>query len=323
MTTVRHHAFVFALASWLVAGAGALAVVQATVSIQDQQNRQDLPTFTSSEVVRRVVLYATVRGEDGFVADLTADDFTILEDGKQQKLLEFQREDVPVAIGLLVDNSRSMLTRRDEVVEAAKTFVRATNPQDEIFVLHFNERLSYGLPQDVPFTADRALLGEALDRMQLDGQTALYAAIAEGLSHLAKSNLTKKALIVISDGGDNVSRIKLDDVVKLADLSGASFYGIGIYDPDDGEADPRTLRNLANRTGGESFFPERLADVRSLCERIALTMRNQYTLSYSPSSVDTKPTYHRIEVKVKEPKKRKLTVRTRTGYYTTPVTPQE
>jgi Ca-activated chloride channel family protein len=323
MTTVRHHAFVFALASWLVAVAGALAVVQATASTQNQQNRQDLPRFTSSESVRRVVLYATVRGEDGFVADLTADDFTILEDGKQQKILEFQREDVPVAIGLLVDNSRSMLTRRDEVVEAAKTFVRATNPQDEIFVLHFNERLSYGLPRDVPFTADRALLGEALDRMQLDGQTALYAAIAEGLSHLGKSNLTKKALIVISDGGDNVSQIRLDDVVKRADLSGASFYGIGIYDPDDGEADPKTLRNLANRTGGESFFPERLADVRSLCERIALTMRNQYTLSYSPPSVDTKPTYHRIEVKVKDPKNRKLTVRTRTGYYTTPAPPLE
>jgi len=323
MTTVPHHAVVFALASWLIAGAGALAIVQATALTQNQQNRQDLPTFTASESVRRVVLYATVRGEDGFVADLTADDFTVLEDGKQQKILEFQREDVPVAIGLLVDNSRSMLTRRGEVVEAAKTFVRATNPQDEIFVLHFNERLSYGLPQDVPFTADRALLGEALDRMQLDGQTALYAAIAEGLSHLGKSNLTKKALIVISDGGDNVSKIKFDEVVKSADLSGASFYGIGIYDPDDGDADPKTLRNLANRTGGESFFPERLADVRSLCERIALTMRNQYTLSYSPPSVDTKPTYHRIEVKVKDPKNRKLTVRTRTGYYTTPAPPLE
>jgi len=319
MTTVRHHAFVFALGSWLVAGAGALAILQASASTQNQQNRQDLPTFTASESVRRVVLYATVRGEDGFVADLTADDFTVREDGKVQKILEFQREDVPVAIGLLVDNSRSMLTRRDEVVEAAKTFVRATNPQDEIFVLHFNEKLSYALPQDVPFSADRALLGEALERMQLDGQTALYAAIAEGLSHLAKSNLTKKALIVISDGGDNVSQIKLDDVVKQADLSGASFYGIGIYDPEDGEADPKALRNLANRTGGESFFPERLADVRSLCERIALTMRNQYTVSYSPPTVDTKPTYHRIEVRVKDPKKRKLTVRTRTGYYTTPV----
>ena len=320
MTTVRHRAIAFALASWLVAGA--LAIDQATAS-QNQQNKQDLPTFTASESVRRVVLYATVRGEDGFVADLTAADFTIREDGKQQKLLEFQREDVPVAIGLLVDNSRSMLTRRDEVVEAAKTFVRATNPQDEIFVLHFNEKLSYALPQDVPFSADRALLGEALERMQLDGQTALYAAIAEGLSHLGKSNLTKKALIVISDGGDNVSKIKFDEVVKSADLSGASFYGIGIYDPDDGDADPKTLRNLANRTGGESFFPERLADVRSLCERIALTMRNQYTVSYSPPSVDTRPTYHRIEVKVKDPKKRKLTVRTRTGYYTMPAPPLE
>jgi Ca-activated chloride channel family protein len=321
MTTVRHHALVFGLASCVVAGAGALAFVHASASPPGQQSRQDLPTFSSSESVRRVVLYATVRGDEGFVADLTASDFTIFEDGKPQKLLEFQREDVPVAIGLLVDNSRSMLTRRDAVVEAAKTFVRATNPQDDIFVLHFNEQLSYGLPKDVAFTADRALLGEALDRMRLDGQTALYAAIAEGLTHLGRSNLTKKALIVISDGGDNVSRITLDDVVTQADLSGASFYGIGIYDKDDGEADPKTLRKLATRTGGESFFPEQLDEVRSLCERIALTMRNQYTLSYSPPTVDTKPTYHRIEVKVKDPRKRKLTVRTRTGYYTAPVAP--
>lgn len=322
MTPVRNHAFVLASASWFVASA-VLVFAQATPSTQNQQKRPDLPTFSSSESVRRVVLYATVRGEDGFVADLTGNDFTILEDGRPQKLLEFMREDVPVAIGLLIDNSSSMLTRRDAVVEAAKTFVRATNPQDEIFVLHFNEQLTYGLPQDVPFTADRALLGEALDRIRLDGRTALYSAIAEGLSHLGKSNLTKKALIVISDGGDNTSLVRFDDVVKSADLSGASFYGIGIYDRDDGEADPRTLRNLANRTGGESFFPERLDEVRSLCERIALTMRNQYTLSYSPPSADTKPTYHRIEVRVKDPKKRKLTVRTRTGYYTTPSTPPE
>jgi VWFA-related protein len=230
---------------------------------------------------------------------------------------------VPVAIGLLVDNSSSMLNKQDEVIEAAKTFVRETNPQDEIFVLHFNEQLAYGLPKDVPFTSDRGLLGEALDRIRLDGRTALYSAIAEGLEHLSMSNLTKKALIVISDGGDNASQVRFDDVVKAADLSGASFFGIGIYDPLDGEADPKTLRNLANRTGGESFFPEKLDEVRSLCERIALTLRNQYTLSYSPRSLDSKPTYHRIEVKVKDPKKRKLTVRTRTGYYTTPTPPQE
>jgi VWFA-related protein len=228
-----------------------------------------------------------------------------------------------VAIGLLIDNSASMLTKRAEIIEAAKTFVRATNPRDEIFVLHFNEQLTYGLPRDVPFTADRTLLGEALDRMQLDGMTALYSAIDRGLEHLSTSTLTKKALIVLSDGGDNASDVRFDDVVKDADLSGASFFGIGIYDPADGDADPRTLRNLANRTGGESFFPKQLDEVRSLCERIALTLRNQYTLSYSPRSVDSKPTYHRIEVKVKDPKRRRLTVRTRTGYYTTPVSPQE
>jgi VWFA-related protein len=183
--------------------------------------------------------------------------------------------------------------------------------------------LTYGLPADVPFTGDRALLDEALDRVGVDGQTALYSAIVEGLAHLNESKLTKKALIVISDGRDNASRIRLDDVVKLADLSGASFYAIGIYDRNDGDADPRTLRNMANRTGGEAFFPERLDEVRALCERIASTLRNQYALSYAPPSWDSGPAYRRLEVRVKDPKRRDLTVRTRTGYYTTTTSPQE
>jgi len=323
MAPIRNRSFVLVVASWSVVWASVLVFARGAPVTQNGQNKQGLPTFSAVESVRRVVLYATVRGTDGFVADLTRADFTVLEDGKRQELLEFMREDVPVAIGLLVDNSGSMLNKQAEVVEAAKTFVRATNPQDDIFVLHFNEELNYGLPRDVPFTSDRDLLSEALNRIRLDGRTALYSAIAEGLEHLSKSMLTKKALIVISDGGDNASQVRLDDVVKRADLSGASFFGIGIYDPQDGEADPGALRNLANRTGGESFFPERLDEVRSLCERIALTLRNQYTLSYSPRSVDSKPTYHRIEVKVNDPKKRKLTVRTRTGYYTTPTPPQE
>jgi Ca-activated chloride channel homolog len=285
------------------------------------QQEQSVPTFSSS--VRRVVLYATVRSRDGFVADLTRSDFTVLEEGKPQEILEFTREDVPVAIGLLVDNSGSMMNKRAEVVAAAKSFVRATKPQDDIFVLHFNEHLTYGLPADVPFTGDRALLDQALDRVGVDGQTALYSAIVEGLAHLNESKLTKKALIVISDGRDNASRLRLDDVVRRADLSGASFYAIGIYDRDDRDADPRTLRNLANRTGGEAFFPERLDEVRALCERIALTLRNQYALSYSPPSWDSGPAYRRLEVTVKDPKRRNLTVRTRTGYYTTNISSQE
>jgi VWFA-related protein len=251
------------------------------------------------------------------VDDLRQEDFTILEDGKPQEIVSFLREDVPVAIGLLVDNSQSMLNKKSQVVEAAKTFVRATNPQDEIFILHFNEVILWGLAPEIAFTGDRQLLYAALDRMRLDGRTALYAAIAEGLKHLDKSALTKKALIVLSDGGDNMGPLKMNDVVKLADLSGASFYAIGIYDALDGEANPGVLRNLANRTGGEAYFPEKVDEVRSLCERVAATLRNQYALSYSPPSWATGPTYRKVEVKVKDPKRRRLTVRTRTGYYTT------
>src|SRR5262245_24740752 len=165
--------------------------------------------------ITRVVLYATVRQTNGgFVDDLRQEDFTVLEDGKPQEIVSFLREDVPVAIGLLVDNSQSMMNKRSHVLEAAKTFVRATNPQDEIFILHFNEVILWGLSPEIAFTSNRQLLEAALDRMRLDGRTALYAAIAEGLKHLDKSALTKKALIVLSDGGDNLGPLKMNDVVK-------------------------------------------------------------------------------------------------------------
>jgi VWFA-related protein len=263
-----------------------------------------------------VVLYVTVReGKARFVGDLEKQQFTVSEDGVPQELLAFSRDDVPVAIGLLVDNSGSMMNKHEEVVAAAKAFVMASNPGDEIFVLHFNEQLRYGLPQDAPFSADRAVLGQALEQMQVIGMTALYEAIHEGLNHLATSKLTKKALIVISDGGDNISRRKSADVVKEADLSGALFYAIGIYDPMDGDADPGVLRKLAEYTGGEAYFPKGLQEVKGLCENVARDLRSQYMLTYAPKQKSAAGTYRRIQVSVKDPKKRKLIVRTRTGYY--------
>jgi len=293
----------------------AVGITGAAFQTAGQAPTEQVATFSAGTA--RVVVYATVRQNKGeYVADLRQEDFTILEDGKPQEIVSFQREDVPVAIGLLVDNSQSMMNKRSQVVEAAKTFIRAANPQDEIFILHFNEGLQWGLPPEISFTGDRTLLESALDRMTLDGRTALYVAIAEGLKRLGTSTLTKQALIVLSDGGDNMGPLKMDDVVKLADLSGASFYAIGIYDPMDGDADPGVLRTMAARTGGEAYFPKHVDEVRSLCERIATTLRNQYALSYSPPSWTTGPTYRKIEVKVKDPQRRSLTVRTRTGYYT-------
>jgi len=272
-------------------------------------------TGTLSIDVTRVVLHATVRERKArFVGDLEKKDFTVLEDGVPQKILSFSREDEPVAVGLLVDNSQSMMNKRDQVVAAAKTFVRASNRNDEIFVLHFNEKLTYGLPSTTRFTGDQGLLDQALESMNLDGKTALYDAIQEGLKDLKHSNLSKKALIVISDGGDNMSVHKASDVVREADLSGALFFGIGIYDPLDGDANPGVLRKLAQSTGGEAYFPKDLTEVKGLCETIARDLRSQYAMSYAPQRASGAK-YHRLKVRVEDPKGRKLIVRTRTGYY--------
>ena len=272
-------------------------------------------TNTISVDVVRVVLHATVReAQSGFVSDLEKDHFTVLEDGVPQKLLSFSREDEPIAVGLLVDNSQSMMNKRNKVLVAAKTFVRASKPNDEIFVLHFNEQLTYGLPSSTRFTGDRGLLDAALDKMTLDGRTALYDAIHEGLQNLAHSKLSKKVILLISDGGDNMSVHKANDVVREADLSGALFFAIGIYDPMDGDADPGVIRKLAQATGGEAYFPKEILEVKDLCEGIARDLRNQYALSYAPSEHESSK-YHRLQVKVKDPKGRKLIVRTRTGYF--------
>lgn len=265
--------------------------------------------------VRRVVLYVTVReGKAQFIGDLGEQNFTVLEDGVPQQILSFSRDDVPVAIGLLVDNSQSMFNKREQVVAAAKAFVRASNPEDEMFILHFNEQLRFGLPDDTPYTGDRALLDQAIDSMRLNGRTALYDAIQQGLKRLQQSKLTKKALIVISDGGDNMSIAKEPEIVRDADLSGALFYGIGIYDPADGDANPGVLKNLAENTGGAAYFPGDVQEVKGLCETIARDLRSQYMLSYAPNRVSERA-YHKVRVKINDPKRRKLIIRTRTGYY--------
>jgi VWFA-related protein len=266
--------------------------------------------------VRRVVLYVTVReGKTGFVGDLAKENFVVKEDGQVQQIRQFTRDDVPVSVGLVIDNSQSMLNKRSEVVAAAKAFIAASNPSDETFIVHFNDKVSFGLSPDHPFSSDRAELDSAIDHMALRGETALYDAIQAALEHLKKAPVTKQALFVISDGGDNRSTTKMKDVIKAAELSGALFYAIGIYDPMDGDANPDALKKLAQGTGGEAFFPQTLAEVSGLCESIARDLRNQYTLVYAPPERINDASFHKIDVSVKDPKRRKLTVRSRSGYY--------
>ena len=272
---------------------------------------------TISVDVRRVVLYATVRDvkAGSLVGDLQQADFTVKDNGRIQEIREFKREDVPASVGLIVDNSQSMMNKRDEIVAAAKAFIRTSNPRDEMFVVHFNDDVQFGLPPQVPFTSDHVALERALDRITTEGKTALYDAIFAGLRRLQQSNLTKKALVVISDGGDNASKRRFREVTNAAGVSGALFYAIGLYDPNDGDANPGNLRRLANETGGVSFFPQKVEEVAGLCESIARDLRNQYMLVYAPREEPEDASFHKVQVSVKDPKRRRLTVRTRTGYY--------
>jgi VWFA-related protein len=147
-------------------------------------------------------------------------------------------------------------------------FARNSNSQDQMFVINFNERVSFGLPSSKPFTDNPADLEAALTHLA-NGQTALYDAIAAGLEHLKKGDRDKKVLIVISDGADNASRLPLSQIMVLAKQSDVIIYTVGIFEPDDPDHNPRVLKQLAETTGGEAFFPETVRDVVPICERIA------------------------------------------------------
>jgi Ca-activated chloride channel family protein len=272
--------------------------------------------YKISVSVSSVVLHATVENHNGTpVSGLAKKDFQVFEDGARQQIEFYGHEDIPVTVGLVLDNSGSMHAKRHEVIAAAVAFARSSNPHDQMFVVNFNEYVSLGLPAGIPFTDQTAQLQVALSRFHANGETALYDALALALGHLKLGNRDKKVLIVVSDGGDNASRYKLGQILTMAEKSDAIIYAIGIYTPEDPDKNPGALRRLSKATGGEAFFPESLAEVTPLCERIAHDIREQYTLAYCPSNSTQDGSYRAIEVKVSAPGHRRLSVLTRAGYY--------
>jgi VWFA-related protein len=262
-----------------------------------------------------VLLHATVRDRQGlFVSDLREKDFEVYEDGVRQRIRLFKREDTPVTVGLVIDHSGSMRPKLNDVIAAAWTFARASNPDDEMFIVNFNELVTLGLPIDKPFTNDPNELQRAISRTPAYGQTALYDAIGVAINRLQRGRREKKVLIVISDGGDNASRRTVDQVLKMAGQSRAIIYTIGTFDAEDEDANPRVLRRLARTTGGEAFFPEHHQAVVELCERIAHDIRNQYILGYVSTNHLRNGAYRALRVVAKSPDHGRLSVRTRTGY---------
>lgn len=266
--------------------------------------------------VSSVVLHATVENHKGVaVSGLGKDDFQVYEDGALQQLDYFSHEDIPVTVGLLLDNSGSMAAKRTEVIAAALAFARLSNPRDEMFVVNFNEHVTFGLPAGTPFTDDTQQLKAALSKFKTRGETALYDALAAAIEHLKKGSRDKKVLIVVSDGGDNASKYSLRQVLDMAGKSDAIIYTIGIYTDEDPDKKPDALRRLSHATGGTALFPGALADVVPLCERIAHDIREQYTLAYAPVNRKQDGTYRVIQVKAKAPGHGSMSVRTRAGYY--------
>jgi Ca-activated chloride channel family protein len=272
-------------------------------------------SFRVSVNVDLVVLQATVRGRNGgFVSDLREQNFEVNEDGRRQTIRLFRHEDVPVTVGLVIDHSGSMGRKLAEVAVAARTFVRSSNPEDELFVVNFNEKVTLGLPAAVGLSDDADSLERAITSKPATGRTALYDAVYRALEQLQSGGPEKKVLIVISDGGDNASALGLSEVLRKAALSSAIVYTVGIFDEEDPDSNPNVLRRLARATGGEAFFPGQLSEVVVICERIARDIRNQYTIGFVSDSQAQPGTTHVIRVAARAEGKSSLSVRTRSSY---------
>jgi len=274
--------------------------------------------------VNLVVLHVSVLDENGqFVPGLTAKDFRVHEDGVAQNISVLREEDAPVSMGLLVDNSDSMEEKRAQVNAAALTLVQASNPDDEAYVAHFND----GYELDTDFTADLSVLRKALDHTESRGSTALYDAMVNSLEHLKAGYRDKKVLLIVSDGEDNTSKYSLAEALEQAKRSSAIIYAIGLLReeaPESAERARHALLALTQATGGSAYFPEKVDEVQSICTLIAQDIRHQYTLGYYPTNTAQDGTSRSLRVEVHPDEgTRKLTVRTRTGYFASRASGQE
>ena len=312
---VHHFALRFLAVVFLLTALPGIARPQASSTSQNRPGQQ--PTFRLETDL--VVLHATVQNQRGvLVSGLEKSDFQVYEDGALQQIKHFSHEDIPVTVGLVIDNSGSMRPKRSHVIAAALAFARSSNSQDQMFVVNFNERVSFGLPAAIPFTDQVPQLELALAKFAADGETALYDAVAVALDHLNKGNRDKKVLVVISDGGDNASRNNLAKVIAMARQPGTIIYTIGLFDETDEDRNPKVLKQLAHETGGETFLPTAIKEVVPICERIARDIRNQYTITYVPTNKNQDGAYRAIEVKAAAHGQGALQVRTRAGSYARP-----
>lgn len=262
-----------------------------------------------------VLLNVSVKDtKGGFVTDLKKENFQVYENGKLQVVSQFGKEDSPITAGLVLDNSRSMRSKRGEVINAALAFIDASNPRDEMFITHFNDRVQCGLPPGTAFSDNPDVLRKALWNNPADGRTALYDGILDAMHHLERGHQDKKSLVVISDGGDNASAHQFKDVLRAVQTTRATIYTVGIFDSEDPDRNPRLLRRIASISGGICYIPQQLDQLEAICRGIAKDIRNRYAVGYVPVRVDDKSELRTIKVSITDAGNRKFVVHARTSY---------
>jgi len=271
--------------------------------------------FVFRKKVDEVVLHATVVDEkQRMVTSLEKGDFNVYEDGYAQTISSFRHEDIPVAMGIVVDNSGSMREKRQKVNAAALNLVRASNPNDEVFIVNFNDE--YYLDQD--FTSNINKLKEGLEKIEARGGTALYDAVVASAEHLRKdAKLEKKVILVVTDGEDNESVETLEQAVRRLQADGGpTVYAIGVLEKEEHpKRAKRALQIMSEKTGGIAFFPQTLDEVDAISRAVAHDIRSQYTIAYKPTTPKNQGGYRPVRVEARAHGYNKLSVRTKSGYY--------
>lgn len=276
-----------------------------------------LPVFAQEATFRAdtrlVVLNVSVFDQQGkVVRDLPKSAFTVYENGEKQTLSTFRQEDVPISLGLIIDNSASMTDKRDRVASAALAMVKASNPEDEVFIINFNEKAVLARE----FTSNVQDLEKALRNLHARGETAMRDALLLGIEHLRhRAHKDKKVLLVVTDGEDNSSGETQAHLVEEAQKNDVIIYAVGLLGAEEAESAARAkkqLNELTQQTGGQAWFPNDVAEIANITPEIAHEIRNQYVVAYTPTNLAADGSFRRIKVDVDVPE---VTVRTRTGYY--------
>jgi Ca-activated chloride channel family protein len=301
-----------------VLAAAVVAIAATALYSQSKESQEGTATFRAD--TRLVVLHASVVDKSGkLLTNLTQKSFHVYENNVEQPIKHLLREDVPVSMGLIVDNSGSMRTKRQRVEASALALVKASNPQDEVFIVNFNDDAFL----DQTFTADIKLLERGLEKIDSRGGTAMRDAIRMSIDYLKENGKKdKKVLVVVTDGDDNNSSMSLENLIKASQQSEVVIYTVGLLSEEEkreAKRATRALNAIAEATGGKSYYPKETKDVDGVCQQVAHDIRSQYIIEYNPTNPSLDGSFRQIKVIATGPNK--PVVRTRSGYYATPDKP--